>query len=385
MTLRHLIISLMTLCALPISAATLTVRQDGAGDFVILQHALNAAAAGDTILIGPGDYSDRTTIQLPGWTYEIESFAVVTVADLTLIGAGASLTSIGPTTLEGGTYPSTPQGITCDVNTGLLTVCDLTIENCDLGAWVRGALVMDNCHLIGNGTGMIWMPSVNGGQMSDTRFEGAWSEVGTQVFIGTGAAASSVTLERCHVGGGIVVRAVQGMVMRDCEMASALLSMGSNVLMVRCVVSAMGTAIVEAYGGGIVCELQDCDIRGAVSALEVDQTAPNGRFVVANSRLEGGSQAILMAESGSGSCVIHGSDLVKGDGPAVVCAASGTVVNHDLTTNWWGTTSESDIQLWIIDHADNPQIGATVLYSPFAGQSVPTETTSWGELKASFR
>ncbi len=84
---------------------------------------------------------------------------------------------------------------------------------------------------------------------------------------------------------------------------------------------------------------------------------------------------------------IHGSDLHKGSGAVITCirpAAWGAVI-HDLTNNYWGTTSEADIRSWIVDHTDNPSIGATVLYTPFAGQSVPTETTTWGDLKALFR
>jgi hypothetical protein len=60
-------------------------------------------------------------------------------------------------------------------------------------------------------------------------------------------------------------------------------------------------------------------------------------------------------------------------------------VVHDLRNNFWGTTSATDIQSWIIDHNDDPNIAATVLYTPFAGQSVPAETTTWGDLKALFR
>lgn len=60
-------------------------------------------------------------------------------------------------------------------------------------------------------------------------------------------------------------------------------------------------------------------------------------------------------------------------------------VTHDLRNNFWGTTSETDIQSWIIDSNDDPSIHATVLYTPFAGQSVPTESTSWGDLKALWR
>jgi hypothetical protein len=33
---------------------TLTVRQDGAGDYTLIQPALDAAATGDTILVWPG-------------------------------------------------------------------------------------------------------------------------------------------------------------------------------------------------------------------------------------------------------------------------------------------------------------------------------------------
>ncbi len=69
----------------------------------------------------------------------------------------------------------------------------------------------------------------------------------------------------------------------------------------------------------------------------------------------------------------------------VRCGQGGPSITHDMRYNYWGTTDEATIQFWIIDHMDNSSIGATVLYSPFAGQSVPTESTSWGDLKALFR
>jgi len=42
----------------PTQAAVLRVEQNGTGDFVLIQDAVNAAADGDTILIGPGRYED---------------------------------------------------------------------------------------------------------------------------------------------------------------------------------------------------------------------------------------------------------------------------------------------------------------------------------------
>ena len=40
--------------ALPVAARTWRVEKDGSGDFTVIQDAVDAAAAGDTIRIGPG-------------------------------------------------------------------------------------------------------------------------------------------------------------------------------------------------------------------------------------------------------------------------------------------------------------------------------------------
>ena len=46
-------------------AATWHVEQDGSGDFDDIQPAVDAAAAGDTILIGPGHYDQARSVLLP--------------------------------------------------------------------------------------------------------------------------------------------------------------------------------------------------------------------------------------------------------------------------------------------------------------------------------
>ena len=84
---------------------------------------------------------------------------------------------------------------------------------------------------------------------------------------------------------------------------------------------------------------------------------------------------------------IHGCDFVKGAGPVFRCERSAALgsVTYDVTNNYWGTSDESQIREWIIDSNDDASIFATVQYSPFSGQSVPTETTSWGDVKVLFR
>ena len=57
----------------------------------------------------------------------------------------------------------------------------------------------------------------------------------------------------------------------------------------------------------------------------------------------------------------------------------------DFTNNYWGTTNSAVIDAMIQDVNDDPDIHCTVNYSPFAQMAVPTESTSWGDLKAMFR
>ena len=54
-------------------AATWRVERDGSGDYTTIQPAINGAVHGDTILIGPGQYTEYQTVTLPGWNLGIPS------------------------------------------------------------------------------------------------------------------------------------------------------------------------------------------------------------------------------------------------------------------------------------------------------------------------
>jgi len=62
------------------------VEKDGSGDFTVIQDAVDAAASGDTILIGPGRYEEYAEQELAGNYFNMH----VHVADMeiSLIGAG---------------------------------------------------------------------------------------------------------------------------------------------------------------------------------------------------------------------------------------------------------------------------------------------------------
>nr|MBP7496211.1 hypothetical protein [Bacteroidales bacterium] len=46
---------------------TWNVKQDGSGDFTTIQAAINAAAAGDIIMIGPGLYDEESMLTGSGF------------------------------------------------------------------------------------------------------------------------------------------------------------------------------------------------------------------------------------------------------------------------------------------------------------------------------
>ena len=109
--------------------ATITVRKDGTGNFTVIQQALDVAAAGDTVLIGPGEFLEHSTVRLPGSSVDIESYANVTVDNLTIIGAGADQTLVGPAVYSGVYGTFTPKCMTY-VNRGDIRISDLCLRNC---------------------------------------------------------------------------------------------------------------------------------------------------------------------------------------------------------------------------------------------------------------
>ena len=81
---------------------TITVERDGSGEYSSIQPALDAAAAGDTILIGPGVYSETNEYYLPGNGDWQDIVGYVPVPDITIIGSGSTHTEI---VYAGGIHP----------------------------------------------------------------------------------------------------------------------------------------------------------------------------------------------------------------------------------------------------------------------------------------
>lgn len=365
------------------SAATIAVRKDGTGDYTVLQHALNAAAAGDTILMGPGEYADKITYWPQYWPNAIETYGLLTTSNLTIIGAGADVTIIGPTSYAGLAGQQSPVGLFGGV--AELSISDLTVRNCYSCLNVRCRLWIDRCHIEDFDTGILWSTVGEGGAIrnsliSSTVLSGPPSGL---FAVGSG---TGVLVENCQFMNAPPNADIPSITFRGCRMSgSSILGLqvqGGVCSVEDCDILDVNIGVVSTWQNAR-CEIRDSRISGDFDALRVSQHCSAS---VEGSILTGGTHSVVFADDAS-SLSIHGCDFHRGSGPVIRCyrQCSLGAVTYDVTNNYWGTGDPADVSGWILDHADDATICASVLFSPFAGHSVPVETVTWGDLKALYR
>ncbi|MBK6735192.1 MAG: hypothetical protein IPG61_14165 [bacterium] len=269
---------------------------------------------------------------------------------------------------------------------GNITISGVCLRNGGQGMYVAGRLFLGGCAFVGNMQPLQWMPSGSGGRIRDCRFENDGSRQQSYVEIRSIMLSTDVDIliEDCSAVRVLFsIAGLRGVTLRRCEFTSAPTTMhvygGAQVFVDTCRFSDTSVAVEMQYGLFNECTITNSELSASWTTLLV--VSRYGRFVVTNSRIVGGYGALLFADSEAGSSQISGCDLVKGSGPIIACANCGLgSAVHDLRNNYWDTTDEATIRSWIIE-----AVRQTVLYSPFAGQSVPTESMSWGGLKALWR
>jgi hypothetical protein len=157
MRMRVIVITTFLMLALgthTAGARTWNVRKDGTGDYVVIQDAVDHAAAGDTIKIGPGRFEEKRPFSsfpvaaAEKWTFDV--CAAVTVSDLTIIGSGVDQTIIGPPARLW-IDPAEPKIICTTPLVGRLVVEDLAMENVFNGIYRTegGTLEVRRCRSLG--------------------------------------------------------------------------------------------------------------------------------------------------------------------------------------------------------------------------------------------
>lgn len=370
------------LAATPLLAATWRVELDGSGDFTKIQPAVDAAAAGDTIMIGAGRFETFDPIGLPGYFDEV--IVLVTKPNLTFIGAGKGVTIVGPATsyIPFGRGPraffSLPpntfalRSLTVE-NVYALVLANnyVDIEDCSFNAREQqiacvtvydSAARVESCDFtVYGGRGVTLNGPSSGATINNCRF----MCVGNSSPINCSFGPRNVRVSNCTVTNGYFIFHDTTGEVGNCtfvnEIATALaVDMPTSNVHFRDIFISGGAQIgLKAYGSTISAER--LTIVGTTTA------------------------AVEVAEHNS--LTIHDSSFLPASGWAVHCGVSPGWPVHtlDLTNNNWGVTDAAAIEALIWDHNDDPSNPCTVLYEPYVGQPVSVEPTTWGDLKALWR
>ncbi len=355
-------------------AGTWYVEQDGSGDWSTLQEATDAAAHGDTILVGPGRYIGVAVSPSSPSHYQ---------KTLTYIGENVDSVIVGPEEYQSRTgmfiFEEIPQHFR-----------NMTFENLRCGVSIRGGTV-DNCKFVGCLGGVTLSESNIPSSITDCTFEGLanTTHIGESLYA---VVMGEVLMEDClSKDMKIALNNVEEYVIRNCRFPKTIAYEGvihvfSNGLIEGCEISGM---LSLEYG---TLMIRGCD--ATVNNIEGPAGRPNlscsyGEIILENNVLHGSSDSaptIVVGHDGW----VHGSGnhILKSEAAqyAVYLQFMSTGDNDcDLRNNFWGTDDADELSEWIWDAEDDPGLHARVLFDPFSSVPLSTEKKSMGLLKSMFR
>lgn len=381
--------------AIPVIGATWHVAKDGSGDFSVIQDAVNAAASGDTIRIGPGRYDDKHLIGNPPWQ-RFARFHVVRPR-LTFVGAGQERTIIGPaqawTEVQGsdcGAYVDGRFGAAVAIFEGI------GFENMNCGVFAHNTVdtvLVASCSFGGHSRG------VDAGA--------AYSEISGSLFVGVASTSyyqlGSFGADVFRVDGctfildSMPVATQQHMHIQstaDAEVSNCtflngtigvVVTVGSFALIRECRFE--GQSQIGVANGGRRIALEHCQFTRQHSALS--QYGTQALWAVDNIHVSDVTLATLEFTALFDG-YIRNSTLARGE-RYVVCditpekRADTTPATLDMTNNWWGTADPDSIQAWIYDGNDRPEYPYFIQWNPFLPGPLPVQKKSLGGVKALFR
>jgi len=373
-----LLLIVMSLMVGVASAGVLRVEQGGSGEYLLIQDAVDAAADGDTILIGPGRYDD---LQPRGVNNVVCVAFCSGGSDLTFIGESADSVILGSTSYApAGTGP---QGIH-QRDPANIRVESISFEN------LKGGVVAGDASLY-----------VEGARF-DTGDYGVYVQDPDSCFV------RNCTFRDFSEKSVAVFRAAYAEIV-GCELFNAEIYFGGtlNGIIRNCTV--IGGELVNCYQtSGLIegCDVQcsgshqcigitDCDtirirdntivggtVNVAIIGADTNVTADHNEFssptVYANFDL--GFEASLIA---------HDNHIRVGDGLDYIIVPfgypEGNTATIDLGGNYWFEHSTpAQLDALIYDGNDHPDLHVIVNYDPIRTEPVPAEKPSFGGLKSMY-
>ncbi len=373
------LVASMLLCGWPALARTWRVAKDGSGDYSVIQLAVDVASPGDTVFIAAGRYTEHFTTG--AWAPPVrEACIVVSVDSLTLIGESPETVIVGPETYEYWNYG--PVGVG-DVSVRYMRVESIGFVNNYIHVQKQGGVPeVSRCRTSGGGHGVALF-DCGGGFITSSTFQDGRSGLfanGCQ-----GVLVQGCRFLRCGLPhfDAIQVMVSTDVSVVDCDIEAGFTGIAYNFSTgeVRgCRVGPNDSYGFVASGRGTKLLVEDCTATDSPSPIWVDALAVlTGRRSV----FRGTGASVCFRQ---GEVFLRDCHILNDGGWSVellddIRYTPGT---YDLTGNWWGTTDSSQIDAWIYDANDEPQVGAVVQYLPFLDGPVPTKAKSWGELKALF-
>ncbi len=365
------------------TGTTWTVSKDGSCQFVEIQDAINLAATGDTISIGPGRYDEFRP-----YTYGMEEWNIIVNSDgkaLVLIGSGDA-TIIGPEIVDNLEYSNTI-GIHCSNAGNTQIINNIIVENVHTGIMQLG----DESIICG------------------ITAQECWNGIHTSSY--ASCSIMDCVLRRCsHLG--ILLTLIEsnseviGCSFLENQWGIDIDYFSSDVILRDCTF-VDNTSVGIQYATNSTGVIENCQVNGSNTGISVGVSA----VVEINN-----STSIPMAYWGItvfNSSRIYGTgNIIHGEGtyPAIQCCLSSMDITEshiirdqgyavklycnypqgyslplDLSANYWGTSDADSIATWIWDGNDDLSMPVTVQYLPFYGNQVSNENTSFGDIKAMFR
>lgn len=379
-----LVLLVMVISVNGADARNWNVRKDGTGDYKVIQDAVDHAAAGDTIRIGPGRFEEKRPFSsypvdtAEKWIFDV--YVAVTVSDLTIIGSGADQTIIGPPTRLW-VDPSEPKIICALSRVSRLVVEDLAMENVFNGIYrsERGSLDVRRCNTRGCAYGVTTWSELST-LIEDCQFQDI--DYGVISFY----PARNVMVARCQfVNCSADFQHTATATVTDCSFdrysVGCQFEVGATGGIYNSVFTDQTNAGIAVITGSVVNLVGNRVSGGGINLRLRTSSIVTGWDNV----FSGGTYATIF--SSNGVIELHGCQILHVTGPTIKVDAflNPPLRTLDMSNNYWGTDSAATIAGWIVDGHDDSTVNAVVQFEPFTGQPIATEPTSWGDLKAQYR
>ena len=374
----------------PAHGAVWRVEQDGSGQFTTLQPAVDAAASGDTILIGPGWYQDLHEVDHHGSPIWVSAYWM-DGRSLTFIGTSAEEVKIGPETYA--PQNDGPQGIYNEsgASNALVVVRGLSFENLYVAATGR-RIEVDSCHfescrigVVGHGPGACF---VTGSTFQD------FTSTACKFYNCENATISNCVLNTGPSGDGVYFGSVGNGVVRDCT------------------INGRGLAYYYDSAGSV---LNNQGVGSSVPVIALDWCR---EVTIRGNQLQGGycvvtaageTTDVVMEDNHFGPaeehCIqvkigaqveAHGNNFIKLSDPEqyfVKCIqypGSGDPTVLNMENNSWSDTIglypwPGVIGRYIWDYQDDPGLKVLIDFEPFSDHILAEEKPSLDGFKAMFR